>query len=193
MSVDEELLARQGNKDEEENNSTDDTAARLKALKKEAERSGNIDNSSPKSLRQAVMQEKRKKGVIAKAKEKLGEKVNAIRIATSQLLKAAWQNLLPTWGFSLLWIDIHVIASVIFGKKVFCPLGEEWTTGKSKKALKVLKLIEPMGVGLLNLGCLFIIIAISVVIGFIASALDEPFKTLFNIGGELLKDFMEIF
>ncbi|MDA3803049.1 MAG: hypothetical protein PF488_04145 [Patescibacteria group bacterium] len=194
MSVDEELLARQANKTDEAGISSEDKAAQLNLAKKESQREERgVEN--PKSLRQAVMAEKRKKKALKKnKKEKKG--ANPMSMGTAQLLKAAWQNLLVTWGLTILWIDAHVVLSVIFGKKYFCGLGEEWTMKKGRKgkgSAKTLKLVEPMGVGLINLGCLLLLIAVFFLLSFISAALNDSFKFLWDIAKDSLSGFLDLF
>ena len=194
MSVDEELLARQGNSDNKAENSSEDKAAQLKSAKREAKES-EVSKEKPKSLRQAVMAKKRKQKVLEKKKAK-NEKPSAMSMGTAQALKAAWQNLGATFGLTLLWIDAHVILRVIFGKKMFCALGEEWTMKKGKggkEVSKMLKLVEPMGVGALNLGCLLLIIAIFFLLSLISAALNNSFKFLWDIIKESFSNFMALF
>jgi len=49
-----------------------------------------------------------------------------VRKVTSSLLRSAWINLIPSWGLTLIWIDIHVFLGMVIGNKFFCKLGEEW-------------------------------------------------------------------
>lgn len=48
-----------------------------------------------------------------------------VRLASSNLLRAAWLALIPSWGLSLIWIDIHAFLRIVF-PSFFCKLGEEW-------------------------------------------------------------------
>jgi len=200
MSVDEELLARQDNSDTDnsEEADSDNGVAEFNASKREDlnKQKEQEEPSQPKSLREAVQMAKAQKTNSLKGKITSG-KPNALSMGTAQLLKVAWQNLISTWGLSLLWINAHLCLSAIFGKEAFCALGEEWTMkkgGASGKALsKALRLLEPMGLGLLNLGCLAILIGLAVLISLIASAISEPLKTIWNLVGDLLKDFWDLF
>lgn len=54
--------------------------------------------------------------------------------ANNSLLKGAWQNLLATWGVSLLYIDLHFLLNLILGEKVYCKLGHEWVPKSMAKA-----------------------------------------------------------
>ena len=53
---------------------------------------------------------------------------------TAKLLKSAWINLLDTFGLTLIYINIHVLARKILGGKIFCALGEEWVPGNQRLA-----------------------------------------------------------
>lgn len=115
---------------------------------------------------------------------------NPFLTMTDGLLKGAWTNLLPSWGLTLLWIDIHVFLNKVLGPSAFRDLGEEWIPAnikklgqeKSKEAASMLRLSESAGCGCLNLGCLFIVIAILSVISLIVSVFtDNPLTTISNI------------
>jgi hypothetical protein len=195
MSVDEQLLARQGNKTEEAEISSEDKAAQLNLAKRESQREERGVEEKPGSLRQAVMQEKRRKQVLKKKKQE-DSKPSSMSAGTSKALKVAWQNLLSTWGLTILWIDTHVVLRIIFGKKYFCAPGEEWTSSPGKTGKggnKMLKLIEPMGIGLVNLGYLLLIIALFFLISLISAALENSFTFLWDIIKTSLSDFWALF
>jgi hypothetical protein len=54
------------------------------------------------------------------------EAISAFRAMTSKLLQDAWANLIPSFGLTLIWIDIHFFLNMVFGDKFFCDLGGEW-------------------------------------------------------------------
>jgi hypothetical protein len=45
---------------------------------------------------------------------------------TSQLLRMSWFALIPSFGLSLLYINIHIFMHFLF-PSLFCALGEEWS------------------------------------------------------------------
>lgn len=195
MSVDEQLLARKESTTDENNSAADVSVDRVSqlAMAKRASRNQETNtNESPKSLREAVQIGKRKKNLAAK-KVIGSEKVSAASVGTAKLLKSAWENLLASFGLSLIWIDLHIFLRQVLGKSMFCGLGEEWKikTGRSKKESdrlsQGLKVVEPMGVACCNLGCLMIIIGILVLISLIAAAFSSD---IFAILWGLVKGIM---
>jgi hypothetical protein len=123
-------------------------------------------------------------------KNEVKEKTGApIKKATSQLLKAAWKSLISSWGLSLIWINIHVFLGQVFGKNLFCSLGEEWLSEEASKnsagAKKSVGLVEKMGVCCLDLGCLFLIIALLSLVAMIVSGITNPLKAIKALFGTL--------
>jgi hypothetical protein len=197
MALDEEktsggdLDARLLNKRGSEESSSDRVGA-LREAKRNSQ-NNEIDNTpnyleeEPTSLRQAVIQKKRKEDLEIKQggiSEALKKK-SPIRKGTSSLLRAAWINLIDSFGLTLIWINIHVFLNKVLGDGMFCRLGEEWTDrpGVSssmakgeidKKARNSVGLVEKMGLGCLNLGCLIIFIAIFVVIALVLKFFENP-------------------
>jgi len=188
MSVDENLLNQSGEANVEENSgeeaapsgeqkeSADTSDGRLATLKGSQE--------EPKSLREAVQQDKKKKLAQENKKEEGGAKVSAIRQGTNNLLKSAWMNLITSFGLTILWIDIHVFGRAVLGHDMFCELGDEWAKpegaikGKNdQKKTKLTKTVEPLGVVMLNLGCLIVIIVsfsfVAMLINVVSSPLDS--------------------
>lgn len=86
---------------------------------------------------------------------------------TSGLLKASWLNLIPSFGFTLLWINFHVFLRWIF-PSFFCKLGKEWIprslakfSGRSTAMLQIgetmLLVILDVSFGLLILCCILLV------------------------------------
>ncbi|MBU4217322.1 hypothetical protein L6270_02495 [Candidatus Parcubacteria bacterium] len=90
---------------------------------------------------------------------------------TSRLLRQAWYYLIPSMGFSLLWIDIHVLGSFVFGKEIFCELGEEWPIKIDSYAEWALFLA-------LNLMAILIIVSILAFLGMIVNFMMNPLDSL---------------
>ncbi len=115
-----------------------------------------------------------------------------VRKGTSQLLRAAWINLIPSWGLTLIWVNIHIFLGMVFGNKYFCKLGVEWSdqvsgamakSGEVKKRLdekagNSIGLVEKMGVGCADLGCLIILIAAVALIALLLQIIENPLKFL---------------
>ena len=99
-------------------------------------------------------------------------KPNQVNSASCSCLKQAWLNLIPSWGLTLIWINIHVFLGTVFSDKVFCKLGMEWVPDQIKKAQfeeakklgKVAGVFEGGGLACLDLSCLVILLSIITVI-----------------------------
>jgi hypothetical protein len=194
MDIDEQLINKNNVSSESEK------AGELR----ESRRSEVVDNndSSSLSFREQIKQKKNLNITNEKRAEELIERDNPIRKATDGALKFAWENLITSWGLTLLYIDLHVFLNKVFGPKVFRELGEEWIPasikklgdGPTKKAAAMLSLAEKAGCGCLNLGCLFLIIAAFTLVAMIVSAALNPWETLWNIliGDGGIKGFIDM-
>jgi len=185
--LDARLLNKRGSEE-----SSSDRVGSLREAKRNSQ-NNEIDNipnyleEEPTSLRQAVIQKKRRENLEIKQggiSETLKKK-SPIRKGTSALLRAAWINLIDSFGLTLIWIDIHVFLNKVLGDGMFCRLGEEWTDrpGVSsslakgeidKKARNSIGLVEKMGFGCLNLGCLIVLLALFVVIALVLKFIESP-------------------
>lgn len=151
----------------------------------------NFLEEEPKSTRQAVIQARRKKEVEDKKKVKasLKGKKTTFRSGSSAMLRAAWTNLIPSWGLTLFWINTHVFLGNVLGENFFCKLGEEWTdklgagaaiadSDLGKKATKSIGLSEKIGLVILDMGCLLIVIAIFALLALMLKVVDDPIVKL---------------
>lgn len=82
------------------------------------------------SVRESRLAAKRRVGAIKKSSE---QKTNAASVATSGILKQAWLNLIPSWFFTLHYINLHVFMHAVF-PSFFCRLGEEWIPREIKQS-----------------------------------------------------------
>ena len=104
------------------------TAGDLRAARMaSASSSGAADNApltkGGGSFRKRVMAARQAK---ERAKKKIEEKITApAKAGTSWLLKAAWLNLIDSFGLTLIYINMHVFLRHVF-PDAFCKLGEEW-------------------------------------------------------------------
>lgn len=187
MSVDDQLLNVGQSK-----NGGADRAGEFR----EARRGAVLDSQEPQSLRQAVLEEKRKNILTASAKEKVEEKI-AIPFSqsTAKLLKQAWIHLIDSFGLTLIWINVHVFLSKVLGEQLFCRLGEEWLpanpvsgalAGESaKSAARQAGTIEAMGCGCLDLVALLIILFVVGIIAMIGNVITNPLDNIKTIFGAL--------
>jgi hypothetical protein len=141
----------------------------------------------------------RKQGVGGKTNEAVKAALSSARKSLSNLLKSSWENLISSFGATLLWIDAHVFLNQIFGKELFCDLGEEWIpdqpaaksvkgkiadkSGTTEKAAESFGLVEKMGCGLLNLIALLLIIGVLTQISLIYKVIEHPVQAAAGLVG----------
>jgi len=175
-------------------NTTTDLDSRLLAgrLREEKNKSGEIKKGSAveagadypegEGQESELKQLKIKAGSKEQVKSTLEKNItNPVTQATNGLLRSAWLTLLPSFGLSLVYINIHVFLRLVLGKGFFCKLGEEWLpkgVGKSGG----IGIIEAGGVVLLDLVVLLIILAFLTLIGLMADIVENPLSYI----GEML-------
>lgn len=142
------------------------------------------------SLRERVMAARRALDIKERAKEKVKEKVmTPAKMGTKWLLKWAWFNLIPSFGLTLIYINMHVFLRWIF-PSLFCKLGEEWVPVKTGEhsatniAGTAFGIVEIMGLLLIDI-ILFIIIfgvlsLIVMIINFMGAGLWEKMKMMWE-------------
>ena len=125
---------------------------------------------------------------------------NPILKGTDEALKFAWENLITSFGLTLIWIDIHVFLNKVFGPTVFRTPGEEWIpdevkkiTDKSKSASSLLRIVEGSGIGCLNLGCFFVVIFILTLISIIGSILSGGLSLIWELFKGAISDLASLF
>jgi hypothetical protein len=91
------------------------------------------------TLRQMVAQAKKSAAMppagAIPAGEAGGEAPSPSAAGTAALLKAAWLNIIDSFGLTLIYINLHLFGHSVFGEKVFCELGEEWLPNKLRSGL----------------------------------------------------------
>jgi len=162
------------------------------------ERQAEGETGEPRSLRQRAQAARQALNIKEQAKKKLEEKVTApAKIGTSNALRWAWMTLIPSFGLSLIYINIHVFLRMVLGEKLFCKLGEEWIPkqvsavgGEAGKSLsKSIGIIEVMGLVFLDLMALFLIIVVfsllTLITSFLGAGLWEKIKWVWTAIGSL--------
>jgi len=143
---------------------------------------GEETNNEPRSLRQRIAAARQAMDLKTKAKEKIEEKVVApINKATGRALQWAWKSLIPSWGLSSIWINIHVFLKSVFGEKLFCKLGEEWMPKQATDAAGGAGKVLTKSAGLVEVMVLIFIdlIIFFVIVGLVAMFTDEDtFKAM---------------
>ncbi len=109
-----------------------------------------------------------KGGIKKVAIAKVAKATNGAKIATNRLLSASWLSLIPSFGLTLIWINIHAFMHMLF-PSVFGKLGEEWLPGQAqagevsgsvKTTNQSLGMVEKMALVLLDV--LFIVVVFGV-------------------------------
>ena len=124
---------------------TQATGKAVKGTGRGVEKGGRTAKST--TIREAVLKKKNEdkaKGAIAEAASGMAQ------TATGGLLKSAWSYLIPSWGLTLIWINIHVFLSWVMSG-VFCKLGEEWIPKSMKKISGTASALLRIGEGMLLL------------------------------------------
>jgi hypothetical protein len=138
MALDEQLLGRGKEKaDNSESNAPDysyneeDSADRSGSLRAAVQAAKNgAPQGSQGDLRADRVEASRTQKLKAKANKAVEAALAPMRKGLNNLLKSAWENLIESFGLTLLWIDIHVFLNMVLGDKLFCNLGEEWIPDK---------------------------------------------------------------
>ena len=203
QAIGQRLMAHPGaiNEEEEQEAARELRQERMKPEK--PEKAG----EEPQSLRQQVMaakQDEKKQGLVDKAKSAV---FSPVRMGTSRALQWAWGVLIPSWGLSLIYINMHVFLRYVF-PSMFCKLGEEWMPKMVKSehsaqnvAGTMFGIVEIMGLLLLDiLGLIIIGVAAGIII-LILTWMGEPFwgklwfifKGIYELGWEGVIDLAKTF
>jgi len=190
-NLDTRLLGKDGDSD------SLDKAGALNEARRNEVNNEDVPANEPATLREAVIAEKRKKE--KEEKEQGGGLKQAatapMRAGTSKLLQDAWIYLIPSWGLTLIWINIHAFLSLVIGKDVFCRLGDEWLDGKfgganpakeaalGKKGSEITDKVsgcanlgETMMLVALDLVVIALIFAILMIIGALLKMVENPIE-----------------
>ena len=177
-SIDEQLLNENQQRQAEQ-----ELKSQRSGVSNEAE-----DASGSGSLRERTMQARQALNIKEKAKEKLKEKVAApAKMATGRALQWAWTTLIPSFGLSLIYINMHVFLRWVF-PDAFCKLGEEWipktVAPESSKNIggTAFGIVEVMGLLLLDLILLFFVLIIVSFIVMIMGWVKNPLKAIADLG-----------
>jgi len=175
-NIDERLLAAsKADKQRQEEMSYRDQLRQEKLGSADKDRQADGESGS---LRQRVQAARQALNLKEKAKQKLEEKVMApAKQGTNWLLRWAWTSLVPSWGLSLIYINIHVFLRFVLGDKLFCKLGQEWlpkqissvSGAPGEMAGKTIGIVEVMVLLILDLIAFFIVLAILALLVMIAT------------------------
>lgn len=124
---------------------------------------------SPQSLRQAQFNAAKKKAILDEMKKKVAMPV---KMGTNRILRWAWLTLIPSWGLTLIYINIHVFLRFVLGEKLFCKFGDEWIPKNAQEIGGAIGIIEVMILIFLDVLAVLIIGAILALIVMIVSWLS---------------------
>lgn len=148
------------------------------------------------SLRQRVQAARQTLDLKQRAKDKVKEKVAApAKLATGRALQWAWISLIPSWGLSLIYINMHVFLRWIF-PDAFCKLGEEWLPkqaaalgGEAGKTIgKGIGIVEIMGLLAIDFAILFVLFGVVVLMVWLY---DNVAVKVFNLAAIVVEWIVE--
>jgi len=199
-NIDERLLAASGaDRQRQQEMAYDDQLRQERLGTADKERQA---DSEPQSLRQRIQAARQAMDLKAKAKQKLEEKVTApAKAGTSNALRWAWLTLIPSFGLSLIYINIHVFLRMVVGEKLFCKLGEEWIPkplagagGEAGKGLsKSIGIIEVMGLLFLDLAVLIIVSGALGLIAMIMGWIQHPLQAIADLSWGAISALVSLF
>lgn len=134
--------------------------ARRDESEEQAETEANPEEQSLREAKMASMADEGKKSKLGKVKEKASA---AAQTASGMGLRWAWTVLVPSWGLSLIYINMHAFLRLVF-PSAFCKLGDEWVPKKTfgehsatNIAGTAFGIVEIMGLLLIDILAFFII------------------------------------
>lgn len=215
MTVDEELISRSKQENVETDNSESDASSsdieeNEEENSEENEEENIEENEEQPSLREEMQKSKngapleptgdiRKDKLASLRQQKINEEklkgkatakpMNPAKKSIAKLLQASWENIIDSFGLTIIWIDIHIFLSHVLGKDLFCELGEEWfpegTPRNVEGAKKSVGMTEGMGVACVNVGCLFLLLMNLAILAMLLDAIKNPMSTLFKVISDL--------
>ncbi|MBN2884674.1 hypothetical protein JXE04_01990 [Patescibacteria group bacterium] len=193
MPLDDELMR---NQTEKTDNSASNSADRAGALRQAQRGEKNTDNpeNANNDLRSSRMTAMRARA--SKLKNKLAVVQKSVSVDASKLLQAAWRNIIMSFGFSFLYVYVHLFLQQIFGKKLFAPLGSEWrdrpglTIEERERMGAPFKLMESFGVGCLTIVLFIVVIFFLSVSALITEVTTNPIRNALKLLLEGFKSFL---
>ena len=193
VSMRENLSKKDSPENLENNNKSTDSS-----LLKKDENPNINDSAKEAKLNSDKKKEKASKASKASADSK-GDAASGIEKLTKaidELLKAAWENLIDSFGLTLLYIYLHWFMHQLF-PKFFCDLGQEWVPKKVKsvapdKAKIIGKKIGLAEKGLVGCTCVILLFAFIFAVFSTILLLVILFPHIFVVGllWEIAKDLV---
>ncbi len=178
-TIDERLLAGQLREEKRRGESEERIVSR--------EKTGSRDGEEvPSSFREAIIMAKSQQAKQKLKQQKNIKKSNTAQAASGWALRWAWMMLAPSWGLSLIYINIHAFLSLIFPSMV-CRLGEEWISPQMRgKVANKFSFLEWTGLIVLDFVVLCIIMMMVALLGAIIRFVDD------SIIGKISKFMLEL-
>ena len=145
MDLNEQLLANQASSGDSDDRSEDasseadrseNAAGEMRSAKRDPQSMSTLnqsDGDDAESKAGAIRADQQKKrNALSRVKQAGAAAVSALALTLAGLLRMAWGNLIQSFGLTAIWINIHAFGNMVFGDKVFCPLGEEWQMKQDK-------------------------------------------------------------
>ena len=183
----------------DENPNINDSAKEAKLNSDKKDENPNINDSAKEAkLNSDKKKEKASKASKASADSKgnAASGIEKLTKAIDELLKAAWENLIDSFGLTLLYIYLHWFMHQLF-PKFFCDLGQEWVPKKVKsvapdKAKIIGKKIGLAEKGLVGCTCVILLFAFIFAVFSTILLLVILFPHIFAIGllWEIAKDLV---
>ncbi|MFH0805257.1 MAG: hypothetical protein V1916_03640 [Patescibacteria group bacterium] len=114
----------------------DPNSAKDQSAKSSAETSGIGGGSSASAMKRGLEAAKKlSPGNLKNLKDAAVEQATqAASMMSARALSACWQFLLPSFGLTLIWLNIHLVGRYIFRFQFLCAFGDEWNMMKGNPA-----------------------------------------------------------
>lgn len=76
--------------------------------------------------REAAEREQTQEGTESATAAARGTVADKGKVATAHALQKSWLGLIPSWGLTAIYLNLHFVAKYILGLRIFCDFGEEW-------------------------------------------------------------------
>lgn len=124
----------------------------------------------------------------AKRESVMSKKMNVVGKSTGKVYLMLWEFLLPSFGLTLIGIDIYIFMRGVLGAKLFPRLGDAVAGqmggmggGGAESGKSAANMAEAIGVPILNFIALMILLILATFIAILADAFTNKFKFWWNI------------
>lgn len=133
--------------------------------------------SSLQAIR-ALAQEQQQKN----SEEQENPMEEGMKKGTGELLKQSWMNLIPSWGLTAIYLNIHIFGAQ-FAKKFFAEPGTEWlkVPGGSNAVTRGLGLLELIALLAVDMLIGLAILVLAVFIYILVDAWLHPIETFWKV------------